>query len=383
MPDDTLRGDVTAVTVNCLTIATAILDGRGTPAEHEVAQLEAAAGRWARAGIPVDVILHALHEGSKMAHALVTSQATVTTVADCVDLGTRTIALLDLMNTTVTMAYLREYRSVTEHHAVRQTLTTALLEDRATSAMARAAGTTIAESYHVLAISLAPHPAEHIDGLDRSVAGRRKIRRAQSALTHHTRGDALSLLSSRGGTILIPSDTMTPNALAPLIKTLAEAAQVPVVAVHGVADADAIKASTKTLHEMLDLASRLHGTRSDRTVTRLYRFGELSAEHQVTRPGPARDILAAKLIPLADQPALLDTLRLYLLLNGNRQEVAHRLYIHPNTLDYRLKRITALTGADPTRADGQWQLRAALIAQTFDTSNHTTTAPAGDEPTIA
>ncbi len=375
LPDDALRGDITAVTVNCLEIATAILDGRGAPAEHEVAQLEAAAGRWARAGVPLDVIVHALHEGSKMAHALVTSQAAVTTVAECVDLGTRTIALLDLMTTTVTMAYLREHRAVTEYHTATRTLTAALLEGRATAEMAREAGMTIAESYHVLAVSLAPHPAEHIDGLDRGVVGRRTVRRAQSALARCTGGDALSLLSPLGGTVLVPADTMAADALGQLIELLAEGAQVPVIAVHDVADVHAITTTTKTLHEMLDLASRLHGTLSDRPVTRLYRFGELAAEYQVTRPGAARNMLAAKLIPLMDQPALLDTLFLYMLLGGNRQQVAHRLYVHVNTVDYRLKRITALTGSDPTHADGQWQLRAALIARTFDIPNHAAASP--------
>jgi DNA-binding PucR family transcriptional regulator len=39
---------------------------------------------------------------------------------------------------------------------------------------------------------------------------------------------------------------------------------------------------------------------------------------------------------------------------------AERLFVHPNTLKYRLKRIRALLGGDPSRGDLRLQVELAL-----------------------
>ena len=41
-------------------------------------------------------------------------------------------------------------------------------------------------------------------------------------------------------------------------------------------------------------------------------------------------------------------------------EAAGRLYVHTNTLKYRLKRIRALLGGDPSRGDLRLQVELAL-----------------------
>ncbi|MFD6107934.1 PucR family transcriptional regulator, partial [Nocardia salmonicida] len=69
--------------------------------------------------------------------------------------------------------------------------------------------------------------------------------------------------------------------------------------------------------------------------------------------------------PLVANPLLLRTLTVYLLSDQNRQRAARRLFIHPNTIDHRLKRIAGITGLDPARPDGQWGLRAALVARAY------------------
>ena len=64
-------------------------------------------------------------------------------------------------------------------------------------------------------------------------------------------------------------------------------------------------------------------------------------------------------------PELMETLEGYIATNLNRRVTARTLYVHTNTVDYRLKRITHLTGFDPTQATGLWSLRSALVARSW------------------
>lgn len=44
----------------------------------------------------------------------------------------------------------------------------------------------------------------------------------------------------------------------------------------------------------------------------------------------------------------------------NRQRATRQLHIHPNTIDYRLRRIRQATGVDRARNQGLWYQRSAL-----------------------
>jgi DNA-binding PucR family transcriptional regulator len=58
---------------------------------------------------------------------------------------------------------------------------------------------------------------------------------------------------------------------------------------------------------------------------------------------------------------LVDTLRTWVTADYNVTEAAARLYVHTNTLKYRLKRIRALLGGDPSRGDLRLQVELALM----------------------
>ncbi|NEW36894.1 PucR family transcriptional regulator, partial [Nocardia cyriacigeorgica] len=45
------------------------------------------------------------------------------------------------------------------------------------------------------------------------------------------------------------------------------------------------------------------------------------------------------------------------------QRTARILHVHPNTVDYRLRRIGRLTGLDLSPTEGLWYLRSALVAR--------------------
>jgi DNA-binding PucR family transcriptional regulator len=64
--------------------------------------------------------------------------------------------------------------------------------------------------------------------------------------------------------------------------------------------------------------------------------------------------------PLADAgPALTETLDAYLDSGGAIEACARKLFVHPNTVRYRLKRIGDFTGRDPTLPRDAYVLRVA------------------------
>jgi hypothetical protein len=91
------------------------------------------------------------------------------------------------------------------------------------------------------------------------------------------------------------------------------------------------------------------------------------------RPADADDLLVERVLagdvtaserlvrtafaPLARTPALLDTLDAYLGNGGSLEPAARTLFVHPNTMRYRLRRIEELTGRDP------WDPRDLLALQ--------------------
>jgi DNA-binding PucR family transcriptional regulator len=86
-------------------------------------------------------------------------------------------------------------------------------------------------------------------------------------------------------------------------------------------------------------------------------------EYQLTRPSDAHAALRELLDPLDRNPDLQHTLEVYLANDLDRRQTATTLHVHPNTLDYRLRRIVELTGLDPSTSRGLQLLGAALAAR--------------------
>lgn len=60
---------------------------------------------------------------------------------------------------------------------------------------------------------------------------------------------------------------------------------------------------------------------------------------------------------------MLRTLETYLELGLDRRATAAALHIHPNTVDYRIRRIDRLTGLSPARPADLQHISAALVAR--------------------
>jgi DNA-binding PucR family transcriptional regulator len=60
---------------------------------------------------------------------------------------------------------------------------------------------------------------------------------------------------------------------------------------------------------------------------------------------------------------LVDTLRAFFEQNANASETARKLFVHRNTLNYRLRRIAEIVGLDLDNADTRLALQVALRIQ--------------------
>ena len=75
--------------------------------------------------------------------------------------------------------------------------------------------------------------------------------------------------------------------------------------------------------------------------------------------------------PLADAgPTLIETLNAYLDCGGAIEACARKLFVHPNTVRYRLKRITDFTGRDPTQPRDAYVLRVAATVGQLNYPTH-------------
>ncbi|WP_342213241.1 helix-turn-helix domain-containing protein [Nocardia wallacei] len=358
LPGEALRGDVSTVTRLCLELAVDMFDGGDPPAA--LARLESVAAQWAREGIPLDIIQQAVHEGFRLGADLIHARATPADFTSVRDGARRQLDVLELITVTLTRAYIQELRSVvSEHHTAAHTLTTALLSGHSDSIMARQCGMGIADRYHVVAVAIAAHPEENLPGINVDVVARRKLRRVQAALATSCGDTVLSLMSVTGGTVLIPASVVEDADLDSLIAILTAAAETGIHATTLPAPVAAIPDVAHQAHQLLDTVHSL------RRPPGLYRLADVALEYQITRPGPGRDALRYLLDPLDDHPELLQTLACHLANNFNRQRTASTMHIHTNTVDYRLKRITQLTGCDPTTPNGLWYLRSALTARNY------------------
>jgi DNA-binding PucR family transcriptional regulator len=99
----------------------------------------------------------------------------------------------------------------------------------------------------------------------------------------------------------------------------------------------------------------------------------LLPERALAGDGHARRTLVAALYePIADTgPVLIDTLAAYLESGSSVEAAARLLFVHPNTVRYRLRRIVDLSGLTPTDPRDAYTLRLALtLGRLFPPSSH-------------
>lgn len=364
LPCGVVRREAAEVVAGCLGLVAAALQGR--PVDEIPAALRTKIADWAAEGVALETVQHATHLGFRFVLELLSRRATSADSQTMVLAGQRLAEVLDRIITAFTRAYLHEIRANTvDRHAGSEALAAALISGSASTVMARGSGVTSAYAVLALAITSPPEPPARF-ARDRGEA-RRRLHRLRTELAADPAAP-LGILSETGGTVLIPEPETGDTATVELFERLQNTARVPLLATMVHAQRHEIPEAAHRTHEMLELAQRLH------RPARLYRFADLALEYQISRPGPARQRLAALMDPLRSRPELLQTLAVYIASSQQRQRAADLLHVHPNTLDYRLRGIAKHTGFDPVRGDGLWHLQAALVAHTYETDSADVTA---------
>jgi DNA-binding PucR family transcriptional regulator len=184
----------------------------------------------------------------------------------------------------------------------------------------------------------------------------------QSALEAAAGEPVLSLLEPSGGSALLPmpvdDGVDAGDLLLDVVKQLSVAAGTELLAgaavATGVAD---IARAGRQASDVVRLARQLGKPAGG------YLLRDVLLEYQLTRPSDAHVALRELLDPLDRNPDLQHTLDVYLSNDLDRRQTAATLHVHPNTLDYRLRRIVELTGLDPATSRGLQLLGAALAAR--------------------
>ncbi|MDJ0393662.1 helix-turn-helix domain-containing protein [Rhodococcus sp. G-MC3] len=346
------RSAVAEITERCVALAADVLDSGCQPCVSDLSRLKHAATKWARKGVPLAPIQHAFHEGFSVGLRMVAGRAVDGEHAALVDGAVLMFGLLDAVSEAVSSAYLDEYRAVaSQHHELAHAMVTALLAgDPDGAGIAERIGLKPASGYEVVAVHFPQHPTEDADF---------SLQRIHAAVTHFFAPDApLAILSTSGGTILVPDPTAT--SVEELVAALSSAAGQQISASAVMSLPERIPDAADNAYELLRLAQRLNYQPA------VYRIADLALEFQIARPGVGQRHLQRLLDPLRRIPDLLPTLEAFVHTEANRKKAAKQLVVHPNTVDYRLKRIEQITGIDPMKSSGLRSLHAALIADHLD-----------------
>ncbi|MFD5699289.1 PucR family transcriptional regulator [Streptomyces lasiicapitis] len=258
--------------------------------------------------------------------------------------------------TAVTETYLDEQAAIAaERREERRTLARALL-DGTPAPSADAAGFAGPVLVLCLRLDEGPRPGTSAG----PVAVRRLVRRLQSALDRGFGTQVLMLVEGGGGHVLVPGERDLPE-LDLLVGELRELCGAGLrLAAATVAEPARIPEAARTTEEIIRVA-RACGRPPGAHV-----LDDVLLEYHLSRPSAGSARIAALLEPVAERPELLDTLRTYLKLRQDRRATGRLLSLHPNTVDNRLARVSALTGLDLTASHGTALALAALLLRDLE-----------------
>ncbi|WP_284739926.1 PucR family transcriptional regulator [Amycolatopsis sp. RTGN1] len=355
LPPEVLQNDVKSVSTDAVRFyARWLREGASaTPKEHD--RLADSAARRAEEGLPLEAVLSAYCRGIQGLYLRLTDAAGDQDLESVRELGARLFDCLREAVNAVTGGYVDEVRQrAGAEQDAKQILFSALLDENPSALVDNA----VASRYLVLNLALGRHPDELRPGINTTILGRRVAGRLHKTIAAATDDQAMTSLNGRGGIVLVPvEDGFSRRHWADVLTAAEQAAGVPVTAVVAVAAPDRIRATAVQNADVLDVL------RWFERPPGLYGLDDVLVEYQLTRPGPARRRLAATLEPLDHHPELAETLSCYVENAENRRRTATRLNVHPNTVDYRLRRVSEVVGRDVTEPSGMHHVMAALAAR--------------------
>ncbi|MCW2783765.1 MAG: carbohydrate diacid transcriptional activator CdaR [Marmoricola sp.] len=363
LPADVVAGELmTYMMANVRLYLRLLRDGR-LPTDEEMAEPVSAGIRRAQEGVPLSAMLGAYMAAARAALTELQLMAEPEEQEELVLASHHALRYLEKLLPMVSDVYLDENQALYgEEQELHRALTAALISGRPVAQLATRARVSLADAYNVLAfelVSAVDPEAGSTSGTTADVADRRRVRTLAEIITKHLGDRAFSTLESTGGIVLAPACDL---------KTEPSAAFAAVVD-----DVDQLLGATTYIGLTLDRAQHqipvavgesVRLARLARLLGRppgVYSLDDLLTEYQLTQPGPARERLIAKVRPLDGNPHLVEALS-SVLAHDNIKLAAEELHVHANTLHYRLRRVSELTGLDPAKAGDLRVLAAALIA---------------------
>lgn len=355
LPDEAVRGEVTAIIRRNLELIWSSLRTGREPNQVALAELTASAARRADERIPLSDILRAYHIGAEQLWVAISSHVEE---VDLLAYAAGTLqAHLRAATAAVLAGYGAEQTPTYDEHVAKQALLTALVSGTDPNSTAGQLGMAIASSYWVVALFVDRHPDENLPEVDQDVVRCRKARRLQRELNRLARGLAMCEVTADGGIALVPS---TPDVPGDRLREQLLAIERTVGASLLAAFAPSIPAAVPTtLAETRELLAVARGHGRQRCVVTL---DDIAVEFQLSRPSAAHAVLVEILRPLFEHDNIMETFAAYLDCGCDRSVAAQRLNVHTNTVGYRLRKVTVLTGLDLTMPRDIVRATAALAA---------------------
>jgi sugar diacid utilization regulator len=367
LDDEQVLADVLAFALDCLDALTAGLnDGQGACAAR-LEPARAAGRRRVHQRISLESFLHAARIWARVVWDAVLEEVRPDRrdeLEAALTVALRLLSQIDQISTAAADAYLDE---VSDRGLLRRDLMDALITGRGETEIARrragALGLRLAENYLVIVLRASrvdPHDAGR-QSLSTQFALDRIVHATRSQL-HPAAGNLI--VGMRHGDVVALYPVSSPAGVtdarcecAALIDALGIDVGIGIGGWH-----PGLAATASGYRAALDAAdiAEANGIR-DRAVA----LDDVLVDH-IFRSSPCADRILAKTIrPMIDydrthQISLTTTLRTYLDAGLNLTRTARALFVHPNTVEYRLRRIRELSGRDPRRPDDLLILSLAI-----------------------
>jgi PucR C-terminal helix-turn-helix domain len=338
LPDTVLAGQILAVSQrNVELFFSSIVEDRG-PTEEELEPFRQSARSRAEEGLPLEDLLHAYRMGGRLGWETLMEAAQPDEYPALLSAAGLLMRYIDSVSSAVAQTYLDEHQHlVSEEERRQRALMEALIhperEIPSLRDLAARVGFPIADSYRPFAKTLPGAPT-------------------------HAHSQLASALRARGVLALTEGDRVTGLAAEEVEESIFGRPRGP-YALGAPAPRAELAAALADMRLLVDLGRREQVD------------GQVAAEAFVPElllarsPDLAARIAERVLGPLEAYAerrgsGLLETLDAFLACGLDRRRTAEQLHVHPNTLDYRLRRIGELTHLDPGQPRDLVMLELAL-----------------------
>lgn len=357
LPSELMHGEVTAAIRENVALLDGVLDSGRVPPTSSLAPLADSAAARADEGVPLGNLLEAYFTGAAAIWREIARDRHGVVAAEEMAL---LVQHLGAVCVTLANSYVPEqmWLSGERDRAQRERLR-ALVEGDAPDGESPA-------WYVVARVALATLPEERGDGQPARIATRRKIGRVAATVRDWSPDGALLDLGCDGGIVLLPVESREAEAANAatayrraelLYHKVAEAAGVAVHLSVAGARVSGVPAAASTTADVL------RAVLASGKPAGVYGIDDVLVEVQLTAPGPARERMLELLAPLDGDLELMRTVVEYVGSGLDRRATAATLGVHPNTVLYRVRKATRLTGLDPAVPGDLLRLSAAVLAR--------------------